>query len=47
MGRLAGALRLAERAAQGVVDGVKTYTGKESYTFGDLTLTLSLTLTLT
>ena len=24
-------VRLAERAAQGVVDGVKTYTGKESY----------------
>ena len=30
-------VRLAERAAQGVVDGVKTYTGKESYKFGDLT----------
>lgn len=29
--------RMAERAAQGVVDGVKTYTGKDEYHFGDLT----------
>ena len=29
--------RLAERAAQGVADGVRSYTGKDSYQFGDLT----------
>ena len=29
--------RLTERAAQGIVDGVKSYTGKEEYKFGDLT----------
>ena len=29
--------RLAERAAQGVGDGVRSYTGKDSYRFGDLT----------
>ena len=29
--------RVAERAARGVVDGVKEFTGKEQYAFGDLT----------
>ena len=29
--------RLAERAAQGIADGVRSYTGKDSYKFGDLT----------
>ena len=29
--------RLAERAARGVADGVKAFTGKEEYAFGDLT----------
>ena len=30
-------VRLTERAAQGIADGVRTYTGKEQYQFGDLT----------
>jgi len=30
-------VRLAERAAQGVADGVRGYTGKDEYRFGDLT----------
>ena len=30
-------VRLAERAAQGIADGVRSYTGKEKYRFGDLT----------
>ena len=30
-------VRVGERAAQGIADGVKSYTGKEEYTFGDLT----------
>ena len=30
-------VRLSERAAQGIADGVKSYTGKEEYKFGDLT----------
>mmetsp|Transcript_37374 Transcript_37374/g.98864 ORF Transcript_37374/g.98864 Transcript_37374/m.98864 type:complete len:300 (+) Transcript_37374:3-902(+) len=30
-------VRLTERAAQGIADGVRTYTGKEEYKFGDLT----------
>jgi len=29
--------RMTERAAQGVADGVKAYTGKDSYEFGDVT----------
>lgn len=29
--------RLAERAAQGVADSMRSYTGKEEYSFGDLT----------
>ena len=30
-------VRVGERAAQGIADGVKSYTGKEEYQFGDLT----------
>ena len=30
-------VRLTERAAQGIADGVRSYTGKEDYKFGDLT----------
>lgn len=30
-------VRLTERAAQGVADGVRNYTGKKDYRFGDLT----------
>ena len=30
-------VRVGERAAQGIADGVKSYTGKEEYKFGDLT----------
>eukprot|EP00966_Prymnesium_polylepis_P161730 3738017-Prymnesium_polylepis.1 len=29
--------RMAERAAQGIADGVKDFTGKEGYAFGDIT----------
>lgn len=30
-------VRLQERAVQGIADGVRSYTGKESYSFGDVT----------
>ena len=30
-------VRLTERAAQGIADGVRSYTGKKEYKFGDLT----------
>ena len=30
-------VRLTERAAQGIADGVRSYTGKDAYKFGDLT----------
>ena len=30
-------VRITERAAEGIADGVRTYTGKDSYQFGDLT----------
>ena len=29
--------RLTERAVQGIADGVRSYTGKEQYQFGDIT----------